>query len=101
MDRDGKWKLAPAYDLCYANNPRSRWINKHQMSINQKQANITTDDLKKLAQSQGVRGFEEDIQKIQAAVSRWPEIAKECGARKNHIDEIQKAMQTQRKLRFL
>lgn len=37
-------------------------------SIRNKRTLITTDDLKKLAQSQGVRGFEEDIQKIQAAV---------------------------------
>lgn len=98
MDQDGIWKLAPAYDLCYANNPNSRWINKHQMSINQKQADISTNDLKAIAQTQGIRGFEEDIQRIQAAISRWPEIAKKCGVRKNHIDEIQKAMDLQRSL---
>lgn len=98
MDQDGIWKLAPAYDLCYANNPNSRWINKHQMSINQKQADISTNDLKAIAQTQGIRGFEEDIQRIQAAISHWPEIAKECGVRKNHIAEIQKAMDLQRDL---
>ena len=98
MDQDGIWKLAPAYDLCYANNPNSRWINKHQMSINQKQADISTNDLKAIAQTQGIRGFEEDIQRIQSAISRWPEIAKKCGVRKNHIAEIQKAMDLQRDL---
>lgn len=98
MDKDGIWKLAPAYDLCYANNPNSKWINKHQMSVNQKQANITTDDLRTVAKLQGVRGFEEDIQRIQSAISRWPKIAKKCGVRKNHIDEIQKAMDLQRDL---
>lgn len=98
MDQDGIWKLAPAYDLCYANNPNSRWINKHQMSINQKQADISTNDLKAIAQTQGIRGFEEDIQRIQTAISHWPEIAKECGVRKNHIAEIQKAIDLQRDL---
>ena len=68
------------------------------MSVNQKQANITTDDLRTVAKLQGVRGFEEDIQRIQSAISRWPKIAKKCGVRKNHIDEIQKAMDLQRNL---
>lgn len=45
MNREGRWNLAPAYDLCYANDPESRWINKHQMAVNLKQENIALDDL--------------------------------------------------------
>lgn len=98
MNREGRWNLAPAYDLCYANDPESRWINKHQMAVNLKQKNITLDDLRKMAGTLGIRGFEEDIQRVRSAVDRWPEIAKDCGVRQNHLDEIQKAIDNQRAL---
>ena len=34
MDRDGKWRLSPAYDMGYAYNPDGQWTSAHQMSIN-------------------------------------------------------------------
>ncbi len=34
MDRQGGWKLSPAYDVIYAHNPAGRWTNQHQMTIN-------------------------------------------------------------------
>jgi len=98
MNREGRWSLAPAYDLCYANDPESIWINKHQMAINLKQENITLDDLRKMAGTLGIRGFEEDIQRVRSAVDRWPEIARDCGVHQNHLDEIQVAMDKQRAL---
>lgn len=38
MDRDGKWRLSPAYDMGYAYNPDGQWTSAHQMSINGKSA---------------------------------------------------------------
>lgn len=34
MDRGGKWRLSPAYDMGYAYNPDGQWTSAHQMSIN-------------------------------------------------------------------
>lgn len=45
MDRIGKWRLAPAYDLTYACDADNYWLARHQMSINGKLENITRDDL--------------------------------------------------------
>ncbi len=43
MDRDGKWRLSPAYDMGYAYNPDGQWTSVHQMSINGKFSGITKD----------------------------------------------------------
>lgn len=98
MDKDGIWKLAPAYDLCYANDPGNRWISQHQMSVNMKQSGITTADLRKVAENVGIRGFEEDILRVQEAVARWPEISKDCGVQEIHQSSIQKSLDDQRDL---
>ncbi|MDR1914285.1 MAG: type II toxin-antitoxin system HipA family toxin, partial [Clostridiales bacterium] len=36
MDKDGKWRLSPAYDLVYSYNPQGDYTSLHQMSINGK-----------------------------------------------------------------
>ena len=45
MDRKGKWKLAPAYDLTFAYNLSNRWLRAHQMRVNGKTDDITYEDL--------------------------------------------------------
>lgn len=40
MEKDGKWRLSPAYDMGYAYNPNGRWTATHQMSIHEKFDNI-------------------------------------------------------------
>ena len=45
MDRRGEWRLAPAYDECYAHNPAGDWTSRHQMSVNGKRMGITDDDI--------------------------------------------------------
>jgi serine/threonine-protein kinase HipA len=92
MDEQGIWKLSPAYDLCYANNPRSHWINRHQMSVNMKQENITRDDLKAVAERIGIRKYSRILDQVENAVACWDEIAKDCGVRKNHREEISREL---------
>ncbi|MCP4574761.1 MAG: HipA domain-containing protein, partial [Deltaproteobacteria bacterium] len=45
MDRQGRWKLSPAFDVIYSHNPAGKWTNQHQMSINGKRDHFTTADL--------------------------------------------------------
>ncbi len=41
---DGKWALAPAYDLAYSYKPGSKWVNSHWMSLNGKRDNFSRED---------------------------------------------------------
>mgnify|MGYP004621711347 CR=1 FL=1 len=45
MDRSGSWRLAPAYDECYAYNPNGSWTSGHQMSVNGKNTDVGRADL--------------------------------------------------------
>lgn len=48
MDRQGRWSLSPAYDLCHAEG--SDFTRFHQLSLNGKTSGFTRADLKHLAE---------------------------------------------------
>jgi len=88
MDKDGKWRLAPAYDMGYAYNPNGSWTSAHQMSINGKFDNIFRSDLIELAILNNIRNAEQIIDEICDTCSRWNQIASECEIPKSMIDSI-------------
>ena len=45
MERDGSWKLSPAFDLTWSYDPEGRWTRSHQIRLNGKQDEFTRDDL--------------------------------------------------------
>ena len=53
MDKNGKWSLAPAYDLCYSFDPSGKWTKQHQLSLNGKRDNFTMSDLLQIAKKSG------------------------------------------------
>lgn len=88
MDRDGKWRLSPAYDMGFAYNPSGGWTSQHQMSINGKFDNITGNDILVFAQRNNIKDASEIIGQICETASRWPFIASECGVPQKMIDAI-------------
>lgn len=44
MDKNGKWRLAPAYDLTFSYRPDSIWVGQHQMTMNGKRSDFTLAD---------------------------------------------------------
>jgi len=77
MDRDGKWDLSPAYDLCHAQG--SNFTRFHQLSINGKTSGFNREDLKRLAKYAGLpRGKENQIlERTQDAFAGWEKVATE------------------------
>ena len=88
MDEDGNWTFAPAYDLCYSYNPLGRWTRCHQLSLNSKTDEFTREDLLTVAQNVGIRDPNNLIEEVCSSVADWPKVAKECGVRDKHIEEI-------------
>lgn len=93
MDKQGKWRLSPAYDMGYAYNPNGAWTSAHQMSINGKFDEITRVDLLELAARNNIRNASQIIDEVCAACAGWPQIAKECDVPQSMIDEIVPNMQ--------
>ena len=88
MDRQGKWRLSPAYDMGFAYNPKGGWTAQHQMSINGKFDGITRQDLLEFARRNNIKEAAEIIDRIAEESSRWPRLAKECEVPQPMIDAI-------------
>ena len=88
MDKQGRWRLSPAYDMGYAYNPKGAWTSAHQMSINGKFDDITRADLLELAARNNIRNASQIIDEVRDACALWPKIAKECDVPQTMIDQI-------------
>ncbi|MEM9257295.1 MAG: type II toxin-antitoxin system HipA family toxin [Pseudomonadota bacterium] len=73
MDKRGQWHLSPAYDVTYAFNPSGEFTSRHQMTVNRKRDNITTEDFVAVAKRQGlnVASCKRLIDSVKAATSSW------------------------------
>lgn len=88
MDRQGRWKLSPAFDVMYSHNPAGKWTNRHQMSLNGKRGHFIMADLVSVAESISIPKPVEIIKEVIDSVKRWPEFAKEAGVTAKHTSEI-------------
>ena len=75
MDKNGIWRLSPAYDVSWSYNPKGMWTSQHQMSINNKWTDITMDDLLTIASAMSIRKPLVIIEKVIDVVAHWPDYA--------------------------
>jgi serine/threonine-protein kinase HipA len=77
MRRDGRWQLAPAYDLTHAFQPGGRWTNQHQMTINGKRDEFTLEDLRSVAEAAAMKRGRagQIVAEVHSTVSRWRDFA--------------------------
>ena len=80
MDRQGRWSLAPAFDVSYSYNRDGAWTAQHQMTLNGKRDDFTLADFRACAKTAMLkRGRDKAIlQEVCDAVARWPEFAKQA-----------------------
>ena len=90
MDKQGQWKLSPAYDVSFAYNPNGLWTSSHQMTVNGKRKNFTELDFENCAKFGNLshREVKNAIADVTAAVSNWKIIAKNSGLSPKRINEI-------------
>jgi len=89
MDKDGKWRISPAYDITYNYNPDGRWTSVHQSSINGKFDDFTRADLIEFGKKFGIKKAKFIIDEVIDAVAKWPSIAKEIEIPQDSISLIQ------------
>ena len=90
MDRDGVWRLSPAYDVAYQYNPAGDWTSQHQMSVNNKRDGFTRADLVACGRSAdlGRREVSAVLEDVTQAVSRWSDLASDTGVKPDFITDI-------------
>lgn len=92
MDKAGKWKLAPAFDVCHSYRPGSTWVSQHSLSINGKRQNITRDDLLEVAKNMNIKKAEAIINQVNDVVSRWNNFAVQTNVKDDLKDAINKTL---------
>lgn len=94
MDRRGKWRLSPAYDLTYSWNPSGQWTSLHQMSVNNKRGDFEREDLISFAKTAGIKenGANEMIDLVINMFKNWPAVADSVGVSAENIEKISSAL---------
>jgi serine/threonine-protein kinase HipA len=90
MDRLGKWRLAPAYDLTFAKG--QGWTAQHQMRVRDKTRDVRAADLLAIATTFGLSHPPRLLTQAQDAVARWPEFARTTDVPKATIAVIQQEL---------
>lgn len=89
MDPDGTWWLSPAYDVIFSFKKDSRWISAQQMRVAGKRDQFTRVDLHQAARAADVKRPDHAIERVQAALVRWPEFAALAGLKEEQAHLIQ------------
>jgi len=79
MYQDGKWKLAPAYDLIFAYDPDNYWLKNHNININGKKCDITQEDILAVGEKFGIRKGEVILRDIKDVVRSFKDYAERYG----------------------
>ena len=77
LKKEGKWELAPAYDVCHAYRPGSEWVSQHALSINGKRIDISKEDLMVIGESIKCKKSAGIIEGINDTVNQWNKFANE------------------------
>ena len=93
MDKNGRWSLAPAYDMVFSIDPDTLYVQKGQfMSINGKKQGITSADLMSIARSYNINRPERIIEQVYDTVSKVETYLKEDGVGNAAIKIVMKEL---------
>ena len=99
MGDDGRWDLAPAYDVSYAHNPQAgKWTATQQLSVAGKRAGITRADLIATGRQCGVATvprLNTTIDQVAAALGQWEKCAATAGVSPDSTARIARALKAQ------
>jgi serine/threonine-protein kinase HipA len=93
MDRRGRWRLSPAYDITYSFQKDGLWTSRHQMSMNGKRDGFILEDFIRCGKTAGlVRGRAvELVREVREALRQWPDFASQAGVPEKRAAEIKSA----------
>lgn len=89
MDRQGRWKLSPAYDMTFIFNTGGFQPQEERcFMVRGKLAGITRQDVLDFAKDNGIRRAESIIGNVAEAVGAFREIATGCGVKEEWMGRI-------------
>jgi serine/threonine-protein kinase HipA len=92
LKQEGKWELAPAYDICHAYQPNHQWVSQHALSINGKRKDIMKEDLLIIGKSIACKKANEIIEEVNSVVKKWKNFANQVAVFQKQKEEIAKTL---------
>lgn len=92
MDKTGKWKLSPAFDICHAFRPGSEWVNSQSLMVNNKRLGITIDDFLEVGRSMNIKKAKYIIADVNEKVKNWKQYAEKVNVESKLRDAIYKTL---------
>ena len=94
MDKEGEWRLSPAFDVVYSYNPKGAWTSQHQMSLNGKRDAFDLIDLVAFGEVAGLKARKTKaiIDEIIEVVKHWTEFAQEAKIHDEHVTQIRRTL---------
>jgi serine/threonine-protein kinase HipA len=88
MNKDGEWKLSPAYDLTYSYNPESYWTKQHQLSISGKRDLFNKNDLLEIGKKMNIKNRNAILEQVTDIVSDWMKYANKANIERKTSNAI-------------
>jgi len=89
MNRDGVWRLSPAYDVTFSVDLAApAYVNKQSLTINGKNENITREDLEAVARNNDILEYNTLIDGVKASLSTFEEYADRLNISKSLVNRI-------------
>ena len=89
MNRDGAWRLSPAYDITYSVDPTAPPnSNRHSLTINGKNEDITYEDFETIALNNDIQEYKALIDGVSNAIANFEDYAKELAINEKLIESI-------------
>ncbi|MBP6064706.1 type II toxin-antitoxin system HipA family toxin [Bacteroides sp.] len=84
MNRNGVWRLSPAYDLTYSVDLTAPvYSNRHSLTVNGKEEDINREDLERVGQNNDIQDYKTLIDTVAHAVADFENYAMELGVDEN------------------
>jgi serine/threonine-protein kinase HipA len=92
IDKNGEWRLSPAYDVCFAYRPGSPWVSSQSLTVNGKRTNISNADLLAVAKTVTIKKAAAIIEEVKTAVGNWGEYANQTKVEERLLKGIEKVL---------
>lgn len=91
MDKQGQWRLSPAFDVAYSYNPSGDWTSRHQMSLNGKRDNFQNEDLITFAKAAGLKKAKATtlLREVAESIANWRRYAAQAEVSQHDIKRIE------------
>lgn len=90
MNKSGKWRLSPAYDVCHAYRPGSDWVSQHALSLNGKRKGFKREDLLEVGKRMNIKNASDIIIEVADACKKWNNYAEAVNVDEKLKESIKK-----------